>query len=71
VRIASNLPTTGTNKVLVRELRRQKYRPDLVGGDELWVRDRGEDRYRRFTDQDAADLLAQLRAAGRERFWEL
>lgn len=71
LRVARELPTTGTNKVLVRHLQREKYRPDLVGDDELWVRLRGEPAYRRWTTADAEALLETLRSAGRERFWDL
>jgi fatty-acyl-CoA synthase len=71
VRVAADAPTTGTNKVLKRTLSRQKYRLDLVGGDSLLVRERGEDAYRPFTAEDEARLRDELVAAGRERFWEL
>ncbi len=71
VRVAEQLPTTGTNKVVTRELRRQKYRRDLVGDDLLFVRERGDDSYRPFTPDDEARLRAELSAAGRDRFWEL
>jgi steroid-22-oyl-CoA synthetase len=71
LRVAADVPTTGTNKVLKRTLSRQKYRLDLVGGDPLLVRERGEDAYRPFTAEDEARLKDELVAAGRERFWEL
>lgn len=71
LRLGASLPTTGTNKVLTRELRRQKYRLDQVGSDELWVRERGEPAYRRFTHDDEAALQQGLDAAGRSRFWDL
>jgi fatty-acyl-CoA synthase len=71
VRVARELPTTGTNKVLKRTLAHQKLRRDLVGGDALFVRDRGASAYRPFTDQDEADLHRELEAAGRGRFWDL
>ena len=71
VRISAGLPTSPTNKVLVRTLVREKYRPDLVGADTLWVRSRGDVAYGRFGTEDAAALLEQLRRAGRERFWDL
>jgi fatty-acyl-CoA synthase len=71
LRVATELPTTGTNKVLKRELGRQKWRRDLVGADALWVRDRGEAAYREFTADDEAALQGQLDAAGRSRFWDL
>jgi fatty-acyl-CoA synthase len=71
VRVAAELPTTGTNKIVKRELARQKWRRDVVGGDALWVRDRGDATYRPFTEADESELRAALDAAGRARFWEL
>jgi fatty-acyl-CoA synthase len=71
VRVASELPTTGTNKVVKRALVHQKLRRDRVGSDDLYVRDRGATEYRRFDESDEAQLRAALEAAGRERFWDL
>jgi fatty-acyl-CoA synthase len=71
VRIVSEFPSTGTNKIVKRTLVRQKYRRDLCGGDELWVRDRGADSFRAFTDGDERELRAALDRAGRGRFWDL
>jgi len=71
LRLARQVPTTGTNKVLKRQLAREKFRVDRVGGDAVWHRDRGEVAYRPFTAADEADLRAALVAAGRERFWDL
>ncbi|MDZ7733346.1 MAG: hypothetical protein U5R31_09735 [Acidimicrobiia bacterium] len=71
VRVAAELPTTGTNKVVKRPLVSQKYRRDRVGDDSLWIRERGDDTYRPFTDADEADLCAALERAGRGRFWDL
>jgi len=71
VRVADELPTTGTNKIVKRALARQKLRRDLVGGDQLFVRGRGEGSYRPFTADDEAALYKALVAAGRERFWDL
>lgn len=71
LRVAAELPSTGTNKVLKRSLARQKYRHDLVGEDALFFRPRGESRYRSFTEDDEAELYAEFVANGRERFWEL
>jgi fatty-acyl-CoA synthase len=71
LRVAEELPTTGTNKVVKRTLVRQKYRPDRCGDDALFHRDRGESHYRPFTGEDAEALLGALRAAGRDRFWDL
>jgi fatty-acyl-CoA synthase len=71
VRVAVELPTTGTNKVVTRALVHQKYRRDRIGADSLWVRDRGEPAYRTFTAADEDALHAAMTGAGRERFWEL
>ncbi|MBV6507670.1 MAG: Long-chain-fatty-acid--CoA ligase FadD17 [Acidimicrobiales bacterium] len=71
LRLAAELPSTGTNKVIKRSLARQKYRHDLVGDDELYFRPRGESRYRCFTEEDERHLHAEFVASGRERFWEL
>ena len=71
LRIAAGVPTTGTNKVIARELARQKWRRDLIGDDDLWVRERGDTGYRRFTADDESALRAAMGAAGRLRFWEL
>ena len=48
MRVCRSLPTTPTNKVLVRTLVHQKFRADRVGGDPVFVRGRGDDRYRSF-----------------------
>ena len=71
VRVVREFPTTGTNKIVKRTLVRQKYRRDLCGDDDLWVRERGADAYRQFTADDEAALHAALERAGRGRFWEL
>jgi fatty-acyl-CoA synthase len=71
VRVVDEFPSTGTNKIVKRTLVRQKYRRDLCGDDDLWVRDRGADSFRAFTDDDERSLHAALDAAGRGRFWDL
>jgi len=71
LRVATELPSTGTNKVVKRTLAHQKLRRDLVGADALFVRDRGADAFRPFTGDDEAALRAELEAAGRGRFWDL
>jgi fatty-acyl-CoA synthase len=71
LRLAADIPTTGTNKILKRDLAVQKFRSDRVGGDPVWHRDRGETAYRPFTAADETGLLADLTAAGRQRFWDL
>lgn len=71
VRILGDPPTTGTNKIVKRTLVQHKFRHDLVGGDELYVRNRGEETYRPFTTADEAALQESFVAYGRERFWDL
>ena len=71
VRVVTEFPTTGTNKIVKRTLVRQKYRRDLCGDDTLWIRDRGADSYREFSSDDEAALHAALERAGRGRFWDL
>ena len=71
VRVVREFPSTGTNKIVKRTLVRQKYRRDLCGDDDLFVRDRGADSYRPFTDADESTLHAALERAGRGRFWDL
>jgi hypothetical protein len=64
-------PTTGTNKIVKRTLVQQKFRHDLTGADELFVRARGEDAYRPFTDADEQALHDSFVRYQRERFWDL
>ena len=58
----TELPTTGTNKVVKRTLVHQKYRPDRCGSDELWERGRGDPAFRPFGPEQAQD---DARRAGR------
>ncbi len=71
VRVLRDPPTTGTNKIVKRTLVHQKFRSDRVEGDEIYVRNRGDDHYRRFTADDEAALAASFEKYGRERFWDL
>lgn len=71
VRVSRGLPTTGTNKVLTRELRRQKFRSDLAGGDPVYARLRDDDTYGPFTTEAERALHDAFLRAGRERFWDL
>jgi hypothetical protein len=69
--VADEMPTTGTNKVVKRTLVGQKFRTDRIGTHAVYVRERGDDSYRGFDDDDEAALHAAFVAAGRERFWDL
>jgi len=71
VRVAAELPTTGTNKVVKRTLVHQKFRRDRIGSDTLFVRPRGAESFAPFDTDDEAALLKAFVAAGRERFWDL
>jgi len=71
VRIARSLPTTPTNKVLVRTLVHQKFRSDRVGGDPVFVRGRGEGAYRVFGPEDEAGLRRAFVDSGRAQAWDL
>jgi fatty-acyl-CoA synthase len=71
VRVLRDPPTTGTNKIVKRTLVHQKWRTDRVAGDAIFVRGRGEDAYRAFTDADETALHAEFAGSGRERFWDL
>ncbi len=71
LRVLRDAPTTGTHKIVKRTLAHQKFRPDRVAGDPLYVRVRGDDDYRPFDSADAEALLQSFRRYGRERFWDL
>jgi fatty-acyl-CoA synthase len=67
VRVTAAMPTTGTNKVVKRQLAREKWLTD----DPLYVRDRSAPAYRPFSHDDACNLRDTLMANGRERFLDL
>ena len=71
VRVTAAMPTTGTNKIVKRQLAREKFRRDLIEDDAVYVRDRGEDAYRPFSADDEAAVRDDLTINGRERFWDL
>jgi len=71
VRVAQALPTTPTNKVLTRTLVHQKFRADRTDGDTVYVRGRGEEAYRPFTETDETALHEAFTAAGRKQAWDL
>jgi fatty-acyl-CoA synthase len=71
VRLSSALPTTPTNKVLVRRLVHEKFRADRTGGDPVYVRGRGDGAYR-LLDAEAENALQRaFAAAGRLAAWDL
>jgi fatty-acyl-CoA synthase len=71
VRVLSEVPTTGTNKVIKRMLVHEKFRLDRVGVDEIYVRDRGDPSYRTFGLDDEAVLRDEFERNGRRTFWDL
>ena len=71
IRVADTIPTSPTNKVLLRTLAHEKYRPDRVGGDALWVRRRADPAYRPFGEAEADELRRKLVDNGRAGFWDL
>lgn len=71
VRVARELPTTGTNKVVKRRLVHEKWRSDRVGDDAVYVREKADDAYRLFAAEDEADLRSRFDRAGRLQFWDL
>ncbi|MGH7819885.1 MAG: AMP-binding enzyme, partial [Candidatus Binatia bacterium] len=70
VRIGRVVPMTPTNKILVRELRRQKFRPEATSDPILW-RERWDTRYRPFTREDYERVRREFAAAGREHLLDL
>jgi fatty-acyl-CoA synthase len=71
IRILRDPPTTGTNKIVKRTLVHQKFRSDRLGGDDLYLRERGDDAYRPFTPADETALHDSFERYQREQFWDL
>jgi fatty-acyl-CoA synthase len=71
IRIADELPSTPTNKILTRTLVRERFRSDRVGGDRVYVRERGADAFRRFEPGDEAALRSRFESSGRGGAWDL
>jgi fatty-acyl-CoA synthase len=63
VRVAHDVATTHTNKVLKRVLRREKFLIDRIADPVYW-RPRGADAFRPFTADDLADLRRRFDRAG-------
>ncbi|HEX9765301.1 MAG TPA: AMP-binding protein [Nitriliruptorales bacterium] len=70
LRTSTTLPTTGTNKILTRQLRREKFRLDQAGSDAIWHRPDREGPFVPFDRDAEAALHEQFIASGRDRFWE-
>jgi fatty-acyl-CoA synthase len=71
VRVLTEPPTTGTFKIVKRTLVHEKWRSDRTAGDEVWVRSRADDAYRRFTPADEQALHDSFVNYERDRFWDL
>ena len=65
LRVSTNLPVTGSNKVLKRELQQQRW--DTTDEVYRWA-GRGAPRYRRMTDDDKRSLDAEFAQYGRRRY---
>jgi fatty-acyl-CoA synthase len=66
VRIVSDFEYTGTQKVLIRNLKKVHFDPRRVS-DPLFFRERGDTEYKPFTPADFERLRAEFRAAEREQ----
>jgi fatty-acyl-CoA synthase len=71
VRVAAELPTTPTNKILTRTLVHEKFRRDRVGADPVYVRERLAAAYRPFDEADEESLQAAFAQNGRAEAWDL
>ena len=70
LRLARDLPQTATNKILKRELAREKFRLDRIQDAVFWC-ERGESRYKPLTAADHEGLLARFTASGRAGLLEI
>jgi fatty-acyl-CoA synthase len=71
VRLCESLPTTPSNKVLVRTLVHEKFRSDRIEGDPVYARGRAESAYHLFDKAEEEALYDAFVAAGRAQAWEL
>jgi len=63
IRVAADVPTTHTNKILKRALRREKFLIDRIADPVYW-RQRGAAGFRRFTADDLSTLRERFARAG-------
>jgi fatty-acyl-CoA synthase len=68
--VADEMPRGVTQKVLVRELRREKFLPGRARGP-VWWRERGEEGYKRLTPADEELIRKRFAEAGREHLLDL
>jgi len=71
VRVCEALPSTPTNKILTRTLAHEKFRSDRVHGDAVYMRARGEKRFRLFDEEDELSLRDAFTSHGRRAVWDL
>ncbi len=71
VRVCEELPSTPTNKILIRALAHEKFRSDRVRGDAVYLRTRGEDQFRLFGAEDESTLRDAFTSHGRRATWDL
>jgi fatty-acyl-CoA synthase len=64
VRVVRDFEYTGTQKVLVRELKRVHFDPNRVS-DPIWFRERGDSSFKPFAPSDWERVRAVFRAAER------
>jgi len=64
LRLARDLPRTATNKPLLRQLQREKFRLDLTD-DPIYFHERLHEPYRRFERADYERLIEAFRCSGR------
>jgi fatty-acyl-CoA synthase len=68
--VATELPRGVTGKVLVRELRREKFRLERARGPVSW-RERGEEGYKALTPADEERIRKRFAEAGREHLLDI
>ncbi len=71
VRVCEALPSTPTNKILIRTLAHEKFRSDRVHDDTVFLRERGEEQFRPFGEEDESSLRDSFVSHGRRAAWDL
>ena len=71
VRVCETLPNTPTNKILTRTLAHEKFRSDRVRGDAVYLRMRGAEYFRTFSEEDESLLREAFTSHGRRAAWDL
>ena len=68
--VRKELPRTETNKILKREMQRQKFDPDVVD-DPIYWRERGETEFKPLTRDDYERLKRTFEEAGNKHLLEI